>query len=202
MKLHRLAMDQAQRSDLYSYYIEKHNISINKSTKQNDILEHEDPKSKSSLVLVKPNCFMNVSGLNIIEAVNDYKLDISNLIVFCDDLETELGKVKISLVGGDRGHNGLKSINDTFCSNDYLKVKIGVGRPTSHNPKVVSDFVLGSIPLKDLEVIKTNAFPRIEKELDKLFKNNGNSNSKNSNSKKSNEKKNKKKSNEDSNKKG
>jgi len=65
----------------------------------------------------------------------------------CDDLETDIGKVKFSVIGGDRGHNGIKSLITAFGGkNDFMKIKIGIGRPVTRNPDLVAKYVLDRIP--------------------------------------------------------
>jgi PTH1 family peptidyl-tRNA hydrolase len=98
------------------------------------------------------------------------------LKILCDDLETEIGKVKFSLTGGDRyiefnffrGHNGIKSMVSSFGCNSFEKIKIGIGRPESKNPEVVANWVLQEFPQTHLEKIKSDAFPKIIKQLNLL----------------------------------
>lgn len=82
--------------------------------------------------------------------------------IICDDLETDIGKVKNSWVGGDRGNNGIKSFNRHFKNDSYEKIKIGIGRPDSRDPDIVSDYVLSNFSKKELEIIEASSFLKIE----------------------------------------
>ncbi len=79
--------------------------------------------------LVKPMTFMNRSGEPLRSFLNFRKLDISHLIICHDELDLEPGTVPIKKGGGEGGHNGLRSISDNLSSSDYLRVRLGVGRP-------------------------------------------------------------------------
>ena len=71
---------------------------------------------------------MNNSGVCIKELIDYFKIDAKNVIVFHDDLDIDLGKVKAKFGGTSAGHNGIKSL-DKFIGKDYSRVRIGIGRP-------------------------------------------------------------------------
>jgi len=97
---------------------------------------------------IKPLTFMNNSGICIRELLEYFKIDPENVIVFHDDLDVELGKVKAKFGGSDAGHNGVASI-DKFIGKDYSRVRIGIGRP---NGKIsVSDYVLNDFSEEEQE---------------------------------------------------
>lgn len=80
-------------------------------------------------VLVKPRSFMNVSGGPVTAAARFFSIDTVDLIVIHDDLDLELGVVRLKRGGGEGGHNGLRSISKSLGSKDYLRVRVGIGRP-------------------------------------------------------------------------
>jgi PTH1 family peptidyl-tRNA hydrolase len=82
------------------------------------------------VLLFKPQTFMNESGRAVGEAVRFYKLDLSDVIVFHDELDLAPGKVRVKTGGGVAGHNGLKSLT-AHIGNDYVRVRIGIGHPGS-----------------------------------------------------------------------
>ncbi len=94
------------------------------------------------LLLLKPQTFMNDSGISAREALDWYKLPVERLIVVCDDLELPLGKIRVRAKGSDGGHNGLKSIIYQTGSDCFPRVKIGIGRPDNPEFSVI-DWVLG-----------------------------------------------------------
>ena len=77
---------------------------------------------------IKPLTFMNNSGICIRELIEYFKIDAQDVIVFHDDLDVDLGKIKTKFGGSSAGHNGIASI-DKFIGKDYSRVRIGIGRP-------------------------------------------------------------------------
>ena len=82
---------------------------------------------------------MNNSGICIRELLEYFKFDAKDVIVFHDDLDVELGKIKAKFGGSSAGHNGVASI-DKFIGKDYSRVRIGIGKPKT--PIEISDYVL------------------------------------------------------------
>ncbi|HTN15672.1 MAG TPA: aminoacyl-tRNA hydrolase [Sphingomonadaceae bacterium] len=93
------------------------------------------------IVLLKPATYMNESGRSVGEAMRFYKLDISALTVFHDELDLAPFKVKVKTGGGTAGHNGLRSI-DQHLGADFRRVRIGIGHP-GHKDRVTG-YVLGN----------------------------------------------------------
>ncbi|MDR1447702.1 MAG: aminoacyl-tRNA hydrolase [Candidatus Ancillula sp.] len=97
--------------------------------------------SAQKVVLVKPQQFMNLSGGPLKQVANYFKVSANNLIVVHDDIDLPFGTIKAKLGGSDAGHNGLRSITKSFNTNEYYRIRLGVGRPTGS--VAVSSFVLG-----------------------------------------------------------
>jgi len=102
----------------------------------------------SKIIALKPQTYMNNSGLAVMEALNFYKIPLQNLIVCHDDLDLAFGKIKYKIGGGNSGHNGLKSI-DNQCGNGYARLRIGIGRPENLNYQI-ADYVLSKFSEDDL----------------------------------------------------
>ena len=79
-------------------------------------------------MLLKPQTYMNESGRAVQEAMSFYKLTVSSLTVFHDEIELPPAKVRVKIGGSDAGHNGLRSIS-SHIGNDYRRVRLGVGHP-------------------------------------------------------------------------
>ena len=114
------------------YNFEQGSCQYNSDTYKGTI---EDTK----VLVVKPLTFMNESGKSVSAFVNFFKIDLKKVIIIHDELDLVLGKVKLNIGGGTAGHNGLKSIN-TMVSNNYLKLRIGIGHP--EHKDLVAKYVL------------------------------------------------------------
>ena len=97
------------------------------------------------LLLVKPQTFMNASGLAVRQAADYYKIPIERIIVIFDDISLPIGKVRVRPSGSAGGHNGIKSIISAMGSDQFPRVKVGVG--AKPNPEYdLADWVLSVIP--------------------------------------------------------
>ena len=102
------------------------------------------------VLLMKPQTYMNNSGVSIAEAASFYKIPAENVIVLHDEISIEPGLMRIRRKGSAGGHNGLKSIIAHIGSQDFPRVKIGVGqKPTPEYD--LADWVLGKMPAQDAE---------------------------------------------------
>lgn len=93
------------------------------------------------LLLLKPQTFMNLSGRAAAEALRFHKLSLSDLIVIHDDLDIPFGRVKIKEGGGHGGHNGLRSLMQELGGGDFVRLRVGVGRPVRGD---AADYVLAN----------------------------------------------------------
>ena len=87
------------------------------------------------VLLLKPQTYMNESGRSVGEAARFYKIPVSDVIAFHDELDLAPGKVRVKIGGGVAGHNGLKSLT-AHLGNDYMRVRIGIGHP-GHRERVI-----------------------------------------------------------------
>ncbi len=108
------------------------------------------------VLLLKPQTFMNLSGEAVQEAMAFYKLPPENLIVLCDDISFDAGQVRIRRRGSHGGHNGLRNINDRIGSEEYPRIKLGVGKKPRPDYDLV-DWVLGKLPPVDREALAARA---------------------------------------------
>lgn len=109
-----------------------------------------DTLNGQKIFILKPHTFMNLSGEAVLGACSFYKLSPQNIIVFHDDMDLAVGKIKVKRGGSSGGHNGLKSI-DSHIGPDYLRVRIGVGHPQGKADVV--NWVLGTFNAEDTAVI-------------------------------------------------
>jgi PTH1 family peptidyl-tRNA hydrolase len=93
-----------------------------------------------NVLLAMPQTYMNLSGNAARKLLAYFKMDISNLIVIHDDLDLPFGKLRLKTGGGDAGHKGLKSITTCLGSADFMRVRMGIGKPSDKSR--VEDYVL------------------------------------------------------------
>lgn len=105
------------------------------------------------VLLVKPQTFMNNSGVAVKSVMQYYKIPAENIIVAFDDISLEPGKIRMRRKGTDGGHNGIKSIINHLGSFDFMRIKIGVGAKPSPEWDL-ADWVLGCFDKKDLPAVK------------------------------------------------
>lgn len=104
------------------------------------------------IIALKPHTFMNRSGVAVTEAASFYKIDPKNILVFHDDLDLALGKVKVKVGGGSAGHNGLKSL-DEHVDKNYTRLRLGIGRP-EHKGFDTADYVLGKFSKEEMMLVE------------------------------------------------
>jgi len=106
-------------------------------------------RSASSLFL-KPTTFMNLSGKSLQTVKNFFKIELEDVIVIHDDIDLPFGAVRFKKGGGHGGHNGLRSI-DSHITKEYLRVRIGVGKP--EHKSQVSDYVLHDFSEDEVQIL-------------------------------------------------
>ena len=128
--------------------IDKYNFKIFKKDKDKELYKGKI-KNKEYYIL-KPQRFMNLSGLPISNFVNYYKIPKRKLYIIHDDLDLTLGKIRIKFGGGNAGHNGLVNI-DNKIGNSYHRLRIGIGHPGSK--ELVTKYVLEKFSSKEKAII-------------------------------------------------
>jgi PTH1 family peptidyl-tRNA hydrolase len=115
------------------------------------------------LALLKPETYMNESGASIQAGAAFYKLPSTQVLVVHDDVDLETARLQARLGGGLAGHNGLRSIAQRLGSQEFLRLRIGVGRPGRGDPRPVADYVLsGFTPEDDVDAIVARAADAVE----------------------------------------
>ena len=104
------------------------------------------------VALLKPMTYMNLSGQCVGAVATFYKIKPKNIIVFYDEIEIGPTRVKVKRGGGHAGHNGLRSLDEHLPANDYMRVRMGVGRPAHGD---VADYVLGNFSKTDMEWVES-----------------------------------------------
>lgn len=103
---------------------------INLKQKSFDALWGKGKINGTDVLLAMPQTYMNLSGTAVRQLVAFFKADINNLIVFHDDLDLTFGNIRLKKGGGNAGHKGLASITENLGSSDFIRVRLGIGRPS------------------------------------------------------------------------
>ncbi len=137
-----------------NFIAENHRLTLKKSEKFIGSLAKytED----SDYYFLKPSTFMNESGHSIASLSNYYKIEPEEILVIHDELDIETGKIKLKLGGGHGGHNGLKSIISSLKTNNFWRLRIGIGHPGDKN--LVSDYVLNQPSKDEMSSIESSIF--------------------------------------------
>ena len=107
---------------------------------------------------------MNLSGESVVSLLNFYKIDPQNMLVLSDDIDMDFGKIRLRNTGSSGGQNGLKSIEKLLGTQDFTRLKIGIGR---HEKYSVSDWVLSRFTQDELESIEGDIGDQIVSEVEK-----------------------------------
>ena len=128
----------------------EYNIKINKNKFKglcgSGIIENE------KVILLKPQTDMNLSGESIKEAMAFYKIKSENIIVIYDDIDIEPGIIKIRKKGGPGGHNGMKSVISEIDTQNFPRIRIGIGKP--ENKGQLIEYVIGKMPQTDKDILE------------------------------------------------
>ena len=115
------------------------------------------------VALLKPQTFMNEAGRSVAPAARFFKTDPHDLLVVHDDVDLEPGRLQARAGGGLAGHNGLRSIAQHLGMQDFLRLRVGVGRPERGDPRPIADFVLSPFaPEVDVPTIVSRAADAVE----------------------------------------
>jgi PTH1 family peptidyl-tRNA hydrolase len=118
---------------------------------------------EARVALLKPETYMNESGSSIQAAARFYKLPAERVLVVHDEVDFPTGRLQARLGGGLAGHNGLRSIAQRLGSSEFLRLRIGIGRPERGDPRPVADYVLSPFaPEDDRDEIVARASDAVE----------------------------------------
>lgn len=131
-------------------YAEKKNVSIEK--KKMNSLYGEFNHCGEKIILLKPQGYINLSGEVIQKYMSFFKIDISDVLILCDDMDLEVGTFKIRYKGGSAGHNGLKNIETHFKTKEYKRIKIGISK--NQNIDMVN-YVIGKFSKEQFEKLES-----------------------------------------------
>lgn len=142
----------------------RHNMGFNVINKLSEKYDIDVTKSKfkalygsgviegEKVILLKPQTFMNLSGEAVDEVVNFYKIELDDILVIYDDMDIEPGKIRIRKSGSPGTHNGMKSVTSYLKTNNFSRVRVGIGKP-EENMNVI-EYVIGGISKDEKEKLE------------------------------------------------
>ena len=102
------------------------------------------------ILLLKPGKYMNLSGEVVRDFVNFFKINIEDILIICDDLDTKVGTYRLRYKGSSGGHNGLKNIELHLSTKEYKRIKVGISNDKTKDTK---DYVLGKFTKEEMDLI-------------------------------------------------
>ncbi|MDO8733999.1 MAG: aminoacyl-tRNA hydrolase [Elusimicrobiota bacterium] len=133
------------------------NFAEDKSLKWREYKDRALISRCSDFLIAKPTLFMNRSGYAIMPLIKKYNPDYEDILVISDDMDISFGSIRIRKGGSSGGHNGVESIIETLGTNEFIRMRIGIGRPPSDT--VAVDFVLSKFSQEEAIKMKS-VFPR------------------------------------------
>lgn len=142
----------------------RHNMGFNVINKIADICDIEIEKSKfkglygagiikdEKVILLKPQTYMNLSGDSLVQFRRFYKIENDKIIVIYDDVDLDVGDIRIRKQGSSGTHNGMRSVIRKLGTEDFIRVRIGIGMP-EHKGDIIN-YVIGNIPKDEQEILE------------------------------------------------
>ncbi len=124
---------------------------INVSQKKFDGLVGNGIIEGNKVILLKPQTYMNESGLSVVQAMNFYKLSEEDIIVVYDDIDTLPGTIRIRKSGSAGSHKGLISVIENIRTENFIRVRVGIGRPEDTRDMI--EYVIGAIPDEEVKLL-------------------------------------------------
>lgn len=120
-----------------------------KWSKNNNAYIYKTQIGKETILFIKPTTYMNLSGEAVAYFMNYYKIDIKDLLVIHDDMDLEMGIVRLKYDSSSGGHNGIKDIINHLGTQEFLRLKVGISKPIDNK----IDYVLSKFNKKEIEVL-------------------------------------------------
>ncbi|MDR3610988.1 MAG: aminoacyl-tRNA hydrolase [Ignavibacteriaceae bacterium] len=137
------------------FFAQKHTLNFKPSKKNYNVAEGKT--AQSGFPLIKPSTYVNNSGIAAVQAIEEYAVPITDFLVIADDVNLEIGKIRIRVNGTDGGHNGINSIIYHLNSDSFPRLRIGIG--SNFGKGNMADYVLTPFPKDEFPII-SNSFEK------------------------------------------
>jgi len=118
----------------------------------------------NKLVLARPQTYMNLSGQSVSRLMRKFNIDLNDLLVIHDDLDLPLAKIRLSFGSSSGGHKGIESIIQELGSQDFIRIRIGIGRPAEISDDEIIAYVLSDFTAEEKQAI-AQAIPRVSEAI-------------------------------------
>lgn len=151
-----------------SHFAKTQGIRFDRKQGQARIGQGENTGNK--LIIARPQTYMNLTGESVSRLVKKFNISLNNLLVIHDDLDLPLGKIRIRHGSGSGGHKGVDSIITRLGSQDFLRIRVGIGRPTMPEDSAktseadIADYVLNDFTPDEKEII-TQVIPKVSEAI-------------------------------------
>jgi len=139
-------------------FADKYDIDLN--IKKKKAVFGRGKLGNQDVVLLKPQTFMNLSGEAVLYLASFLKVKTTDIVVIADDTELSFGKIRIRRSGGSGGHNGIRSLIYSLKSENFPRIRVGIGRPDIRSEKDLCDYVLEDFTPEEMK--------SFEKEMEKV----------------------------------
>ena len=108
----------------------------------------------NEFIIAKPYTYMNLSGQFVFPLANFFKIPVDDILIICDDVDIDVGEIRIKPKGGANGQKGLKNIIDQFATENIKRIRIGIGRPI--NKQDMINYVIGKFHEEEIDKLSTS----------------------------------------------
>lgn len=136
--------------DVINAFAKKHDIELSRSNYQ--AIFGSGIVNGEKVILIKPQTYMNASGEAVKKYVDFYKIPLENVFVIYDDMDTEVGEIRVRAKGGAGSHNGMKSMISELHSENFPRIRVGIGRPKDEFDRI--DYVIGHISDEEYTILQ------------------------------------------------
>ena len=134
-----------------NFFLSKENLSLDKKKFKGQYIEYVSNKGNKA-ILLQPQTYMNLSGDSIIDFIRYFKINSEDVLVIHDDLDLEVGKIRIRSKGSSGGHNGIKSVIARIGNENFKRIRIGIGK--DKNIPVI-DYVLSKFNDEEMKILES-----------------------------------------------
>lgn len=154
------------------FFLNKNDLYKAKPSRDYKSEAYELQIGKEKVFLLKPQTYMNDSGLAVKAICNFYKINtVADLLIVHDDTDLDFGRIKLAVSSSSAGHNGVQSIINELHTQDFQRIRIGVEARDSRMDMPTDAFVLQDFTGEEIRKLQAEIFPKVQLEMEKFLQN-------------------------------